>query len=204
MISIIEESDKANRYYWILEYIDLDRTDPVHVVQNRTKAGNYHKKKGSRYDSNDNSEGSLFDLLSPQQSDPSLPTSPDQDDGWKVVGKPARSSHHSPSRNEHDNHHRSFSKNTNSSSSINSHSSLRQVNSFRENANNHKYSSGSGFSPSKQHSHKRTTSYHSRGNSRASEGRSESSSSGKLYSVSRELHRWSNDDDDDDGKYLRV
>ena len=135
MISIIEESDKANRYYWILEYIDLDRTDPVHVVQNRTKAGNYHKKKGSRYDSNDNSEGSLFDLLSPQQSDPSLPTSPDQNDGWKVVGKPARSSHHSPSRNEHDNHHRSFSKNTNSSSSINSHSSLRRVNSFRENAN---------------------------------------------------------------------
>lgn len=196
MISIIEESDKANQYYWILEYIDLARIDPVHVVQNRTKTGKYHKKKGSRYDSNESSEGSVFDLLSPQQSDLSQPTSPDQNDGWKVVGKPARSSHHSPARTDRD-YHRSFSKNANSSTSINSHSSLRRVNSYKENGNHHKYYSGNGFSPSKHHSHQRTTSYHSQGNSHVSEERSESSSSGKLYSISRELRRWSNDDDEE-------
>ena len=197
MISIIEESDKANQYYWILEYIDLARIDPVHVVQNRTKTGKYHKKKGSRYDSNESSEGNVFDLLSPRQSDLSQPTSPDQNDGWKVVGKPARSSHHSPTRTDRDYHHRSFSKNANSSTSINSHSSLRRVNSYKENGNHHKYYSSSDFSPSKHHSHQRTTSYHSQGNSHVSEERSESSSSGKLYSISRELRRWSNDDDEE-------
>lgn len=108
---MIEESELANRYYWILEYIDIDRIDPVSYVQTRTKEGSYHKMKGSRYDSN-NTDMGLIAMLSPQSHESessdhhlrspvlspnrrhstdvtslSAMNSADGDDNWRTAGK---------------------------------------------------------------------------------------------------------------------
>lgn len=64
MSSMIEETDRANRFFWILEYIDMDRSDPVSTVQTQMESGMYRKKQGSRYDSS-NGDLSLFAMISP-------------------------------------------------------------------------------------------------------------------------------------------
>ena len=65
---MINETDKANRYFWILEYITVDRLDPVTTVHSQVKKGSYRKKHGSRYDSNSEELG-LFAMLSPSALD---------------------------------------------------------------------------------------------------------------------------------------
>ena len=63
MSSMIEETDRANRFFWILEYIDMDRSDPVSTVQTQMENGIYRKKQGSCYDSS-NGDLSLFAMIS--------------------------------------------------------------------------------------------------------------------------------------------
>ena len=65
---MINETDKANRYFWILEYITVDRLDPVTTVHSQVKKGSYRKKHGSRYDSNGEELG-LLAMLSPSAVD---------------------------------------------------------------------------------------------------------------------------------------
>ena len=64
-----DQSELANRYFWILEYITVDHLDPVSTVQKQLRKGSYRKKHGSRYDSHNEDLG-LFAMLSPQGSDP--------------------------------------------------------------------------------------------------------------------------------------
>ena len=62
---MIEETDRASRFFWVLEYIDIDRIDPVSRIQSQVSSGSYHKKQGSRYDSN-NGDLSLFAMITEQ------------------------------------------------------------------------------------------------------------------------------------------
>ena len=66
---MIDQSELANRYFWILEYITVDHLDPVSTVQKQLRKGSYRKKHGSRYDSHNEDLG-LFAMLSPPTSDP--------------------------------------------------------------------------------------------------------------------------------------
>ena len=58
---MIEETDRASRFFWVLEYIDIDRIDPVSRIQSQVSSGSYHKKQGSRYDSNNGDLSLCYD-----------------------------------------------------------------------------------------------------------------------------------------------
>ena len=61
---MVNQVDLASRFSWILDYITIDRIDPVTMIQTRMKDGSYQKKYGSRYDSS-NGDTTLFAMLSP-------------------------------------------------------------------------------------------------------------------------------------------
>ena len=69
ILSMIDQNELANRYFWILEYITVDNLDPVSTVQTQLRKGSYRKKHGSRYDSHNEDLG-LFAMLTPPISDP--------------------------------------------------------------------------------------------------------------------------------------
>lgn len=65
---MIDQIDLASRFSIFLDYLTLDRIDPVAKIQNRIRDGSFRKKRGSRYDSS--AGNTLFTMLSSPSLDP--------------------------------------------------------------------------------------------------------------------------------------
>lgn len=218
---MIEESELANRYYWILEYIDIDRMDPVSFVQTRTKEGSYHKMKGSRYDSN-NTDMGLIAMLSPQSHESessdhhlrspvlspnrrhstdmaslSMTNSADGDDNWRSAGRRKGNHQYSYSSRSYrsdknwNNHGNSSSSPTYINRRDHYRSSSRKESFTYDNPGKHRSPSYNGFSHNRNYS----------GYSRTSDDHSDSVSRPSSHHHSRELQRW-NSTEVDGGSYV--
>ena len=66
--SMIDKIDLASRLSIFLDYLTLDRIDPVSRIQNRIRDGSFRKKRGAQYDSS--AGNTLFTMLSSPSLDP--------------------------------------------------------------------------------------------------------------------------------------
>lgn len=199
---MVNQVDLASRFSWILDYITIDRIDPVTMIQTRMKDGSYQKKYGSRYDSS-NGDTTLFAMLSPSSveseavesrplpvNSPSLKRTshsmdvthdPQEIDSWRH--KPQRSS---GSYSHNDSYRGNRNKGQRGRNTGSPSNSLRRTNSQKDRSRSlHSLSSH----PSFNRSHNRNTSEQL--------NRSGNHSNNSSYSHLRELQRWNSQNDDD-------